>query len=193
MKRCRYSKCRAKFEPKFRSTEECCSTEHAIAYARESTPKRREIVQRRIANAERRERREKLKRLPDYIAAAQSEFNRFIRERDFSDGCISCHMPFNYSGQWHAGHYRTTAAASQLRFNEDNVNKQCSQCNARKSGNVVEYRIRLVHKIGVARVEALENDNRTVKWDRFVLIGIRKEYAAKWKALRAARESRQAA
>lgn len=34
-----------------------------------------------------------------------------------------------------------------------------------KSGNVVEYRIRLAQKIGQDRVEALEHDNQTRTFD----------------------------
>jgi len=37
------------------------------------------------------------------------------------------------------------------------VNKQCSNnCNVNKSGNVLEYRLRLIDKIGIERVNYLE-------------------------------------
>lgn len=121
---------------------------------------------------------------------AQREVNKFVRERDRFEGCISCHMPASYEGPWHAGHYRTTAAAGHLRFDERNIHKQCSQCNEHKSGNLVEYRKRLVEKYGEAAVEALENDNRVHHWARDELTEIRKTYHAKWRALVAAREGR---
>ena len=41
-----------------------------------------------------------------------------------------------------------------------NVAASCSQCNNHKSGNVVEYRIELVRRIGEERVQALENSYR---------------------------------
>lgn len=118
---------------------------------------------------------------------AQREVNRYVRERDRGLPCISCDVPVNYDGQWTAGHYRTTAAAPHLRFNLDNLAKQCGQCNYHKSGNIPAFRIGLIARIGLARVEALENDNSTKKWERDELIAIRKEYLGKWKALRAVR------
>jgi hypothetical protein len=99
----------------------------------------------------------KLKTLTDWKNDAQAIFNRFIRIRD-GKLCISCQTT-NPNIQYAAGHYRTTKAASQLRFNEDNVHAQCNnQCNSQLSGNILEYRINLIKKIGLERVEALENN-----------------------------------
>jgi hypothetical protein len=199
MKKCRYSQCRVPFEPRFRSTEECCSTEHAIAWARESSPERLERQKKRATARERSELRrdkanglEKLKSISKLLAEAQREFNRWVLQRDYGLGCVSCDVGSNYSGQWTAGHFRTTAAAPHLRFHPDNAWRQCGQCNFHKSGNLGEYRIRLVAKIGVERVEALENDNRASKWFRDEVVEIRKEFTAKWRALRTARESKAA-
>lgn len=149
----------------------------------------RSAASKRVAIAEKRETREKLKTIGKLLQEAQREFNRWILQRDRGEGCISCDAPVNYQGQWNAGHYRTTAAAGHLRFNPDNVWRQCGQCNHHKSGNLVEYRIRLVAKIGAARVELLEDDNRTVKWDRDELVALRREYLSKWKELKAQREA----
>lgn len=97
-------------------------------------------------------------------AKAQKAFNEFIRLRDAHLGCISCDKPADWFGQWAAGHYKTVGARSDLRFNEDNVHKQCNRdCNKGKSGNVGMYRIRLIQKIGIERVDALEADIETPK------------------------------
>ena len=41
-----------------------------------------------------------------------------------------------------------------------NVHSQCNHhCNMKLSGNIVNYRPALIKKIGLAAVEALENDN----------------------------------
>lgn len=199
MKRCRYSACRVPFEPRFRSTEVCCSDAHAIEYARESSPERRERQRQQIDRHQRRETRlekiavrERLKSIGKLLQEAQREFNRWVLQRDIAEGCISCDVGRNYDGQWTAGHYRTTAAATHLRFNPDNVWKQCGQCNHHKSGNVVEYRIRLVAKIGATRVEALENDSRSTKWSRDELVAMRRKFCADWRTLRAARDARAA-
>lgn len=198
MKRCRYSQCREKFEPRFRTTEVCCSDEHAVLYARESSPERKERQRRQVARAAKREYRARTKKLSKFVQEAQAQFNKFIRERDEGKPCICCGrfpkmQDAGLRGHvWDAGHYRSTGAASHLRFNEDNCHRQMATCNRDRSGNAVEYRARLIERIGLARVELLEDDNRTVKWERDELIAIRKEYAAKWRALRAAREARAA-
>ena len=85
---------------------------------------------------------------------AQSEFNKFIRIRDKNDPCISCGR--FHSGQYHAGHYRTVGANPELRFNPNNCHKQCSACNNHLSGNLVNYRIGLISKMGIKEVENLE-------------------------------------
>ena len=89
------------------------------------------------------------------LKCAQQAFNAFIRERDKLLGCISCDKDVNWSGQWHAGHYKTTKARPDIRFNEDNCHKQCSVCNNHLSGNIGEYTPRLIERIGHDRFLAL--------------------------------------
>jgi hypothetical protein len=55
-----------------------------------------------------------------------------------------------------AGHYMSVGSTPELRFNEDNVHKQCERCNSYFSGNLVNYRRELINRIGVERVEFLE-------------------------------------
>ena len=86
---------------------------------------------------------------------AQSAFNAFIRERDKLLGCVSCEKTNQWEGQWHAGHYKTTKARPDIRFNEDNCHKQCSVCNNFLSGNVGEYTPSLIEKIGHDKFLAL--------------------------------------
>ena len=96
------------------------------------------------------------------LSLAQKAFNEFIRLRDKADSCISCGR--YHDGQNHAGHYRSVGAAPHLRFNQFNVHLQCAPCNNHKSGNSIEYRIRLVKKIGVEKVEWIESQNTPKKW-----------------------------
>ena len=82
--------------------------------------------------------------------------------------CISCDATGDHDGlggYWDAGHYRSRGAAKHLSFNLWNCAKQCSRCNRYLSGNVVEYRKRLITRIGSERVDKLENNNDTVKHD----------------------------
>lgn len=55
-------------------------------------------------------------------------------------------------------------AAGQLRFDLRNIHKQCSACNSKQSGNIVEYRINLIARIGEQAVLDLESDHRTHRW-----------------------------
>ena len=131
--------------------------------------------------------RESLKTIPQLIAEAQKEFNAFIRERDRLAGhpCISSGRPLDWSGNGvDAGHYRSTGAASHLRFDERNVHAQSKHDNQYKAGNVVEYRLNLIKRIGLEAVEALEADNDPVKWDRDTLRQIKTIYRAKFRALK---------
>jgi hypothetical protein len=131
--------------------------------------------------------RESLKTIPQLIAEAQKEFNAYIRERDRLAGhpCISSGRPLDWSGNAvDAGHYRSTGAAPHLRFDEDNCHAQSKHDNQYLSGNAVDYRLNLIKRIGLERVERLENSNETVKWDRETLRQIKVIYRAKTRALR---------
>ncbi|MCK3657243.1 NinG recombination protein [Pasteurellaceae bacterium Pebbles2] len=150
LKKCKI--CRAEFSPR-NSLQKCCSPACAL-----------ELVKEQKAKAERKElkaRKAKLKSRRDWVKDAQDVFNKFIRLRDKDLPCISCGR--YHQGQWHAGHYRSVGAAPELRFCELNVHKQCQPCNNHKSGNVIEYRINLIKKIGADKVEWLERQDHEAK------------------------------
>jgi len=145
--------CKAKFTP-FNSMAVACSPKCALEYAKTS---RHKAFKHNLA-----QRRAKLKTKADWLKEAQIAFNAFVRIRDHNLPCISCQR--YHQGQYHAGHYRTTKAASQLRFNLFNVFRQCAPCNSHLSGNIVEYRINLMKRIGAERLESLENDCREARF-----------------------------
>jgi len=131
-------------------------------------------------------RKEKLKRIPDYIKEAQIAFNQYIRKRDQLAGqtCVSSGKALDWSGNAvDAGHYRSTGAASHLRFNEDNCHAQSKHDNQYLSGNAVDYRINLIARIGLERVEALESNNEVHRWTADELKAIKATYKAKLKEL----------
>lgn len=188
MKRSLCPHCRKRLEPHQRIHKECID-----GYADAQAAK----AQRRIAKqvkaekkaeiASTRRRKEAIKTIPQLIAEAQREFNAFIRLRDQIAGhdCISSGRPLDWSGNGvDAGHYRSTGAASHLRFNEDNCHAQAKQENRWLAGNAADYRVGLIARIGVARVEALESNNEVKKWTRQELIDIRNQYRAKLRALK---------
>ncbi len=127
---------------KDRPLQNCCTPK--CAYERS-----RKLTQAKIDKEEKAEIKEKKESLlthSDYIQLFQKVFNQYIRLRDKNEPCISCGCLT--SNKWDAGHlYPTTYQF--LRFNEWNVNKQCSfNCNMKRSGNAAEYRPRLEAKIG---------------------------------------------
>jgi hypothetical protein len=133
-----------------------------------------------------RERKKALETIPELLKEAQREFNSFIRARDRAAGlpCISSGRPLDWSGNAvDAGHYRSVGAAPHLRFDERNCHAQSKHDNQYRAGNVVEYRINLVKRIGLEAVEALEADNRVHKWTREELREIAAHYRMRRKEL----------
>ena len=159
-----------------------CSPKCAIAHSKTLQVKR-ERLEAKQAKAETREKLAKIKPLKAYADEAQATFNAWVRERDSQEPCISCGTLKDV--QYCAGHFRTRGAAGHLRFNEDNVHKQCNQyCNLQLSGNLLMYRENLIKKIGIERYEALMNNNQTHKWTKEELIEIKQVYKAKLKQLK---------
>lgn len=112
---------------------------------------------------------------PYQMALAQKAFNAFIRERDKGQPCISCGTTADV--QYAAGHWKSRGSSPHLRFNQFNVNLQCNRyCNLGQSGNVGEYRIGLINKFGIKKVEWLESQNVPVKWSINEIRAIKQYY-----------------
>jgi hypothetical protein len=159
-----------------------CSPKCAGRYVKEQ--KKAEIATTRARKAA-------LKTIPQLIKEAQAAFNSYVRTRDAEKPCICCGR-FPVSDAWHTwdcGHYRSTGSASHLRFHEDNAHRQLVICNRHGAGRAVDYRIGLIQRIGLERVEALEADNRIHKWSRDELVAVKDYYRTKLKALLAQQEA----
>ncbi len=126
-------------------------------------------------------RKQALKTRQEWLREAQKEFNKYIRMRDHAEPCISCGR--FHAGSYDAGHYRSVGAQPALRFDENNVHKQCVPCNQHRGGNIVEYRIRLLLKIGQVAVEWLEMEHPPMKLDIPAIQSIKMKYMRKWKQL----------
>jgi hypothetical protein len=101
--------------------------------------------------------------LSDYIKLAQQVFNKYINLRDNGLPCISCDKPIN--GRINASHYFNANNHWNVRFNEFNVHSSCITCNQYLSGNLIEYRSRLINKIGIEQLTLLEAEaNKTRKF-----------------------------
>jgi hypothetical protein len=157
-----------------------CGYEHAAQWAKSSLDKRKakEKVEARKID---REKLKSLKTRSEWLKELQTIFNKFIRLRDKSLPCVSCGR--FHQGQWHAGHYLSVGAHPELRFNELNVWRQCQPCNAHLSGNLINYRVELIKRIGLAEVERLEGPQLPLKLTIPEIQELIKTYKAKCKEL----------
>ena len=116
--------------------------------------------------AEHIERKQSLKTRSDYVKEAQTAFNRYVRIRDAKRGCISCgSMPEQkLGGTMDCGHYRSRGSAPHLKFDLRNTAGQCVKCNRYQSGAVTDFRIGLIRRWDIDRIEDLEADNCSRKF-----------------------------
>ena len=128
--------------------------------------------------------RERLKSRADWAREAQQAFNAYIRARDRYLACISWGR--HHDGQCHAGHYLSRGSRPELAYHPDNCHKQCAPCNTHLSGNLVLYRVNLIERIGLDRVEWLEGPHAPLKLPSEALKSLRDEYRAKAKAIKKA-------
>ena len=190
-KKCKAPGCGQRFKPSM-STQKVCSIACAKAMAKD--PKLQKVAAKAITKQARQdlqERREKLKTRREHMAEAQTAFNAYIRKRDAGLPCISCDSnPSDYDlitgSRWDAGHYRSVGACPELRFEPLNVHRQCVKCNRNLSGNAIEYRIRLVKRIGADQVEWLEGPHKPQRLTIEDLQAIKALYRQKLKDLRRA-------
>lgn len=181
-KKCRSPECRKSFQPR-NSMQVVCSPKCGLALATIQR-KKKEAQLSREDRKNTRERREKLKSRADYIREAQTEVNAYVRLRDAHLGCVSCDKPATWQGQWHASHFRSVGSSPHLRFDMRNIHKACSVCNNHLSGNIHGYRPKLIERIGLEAVEALECDQAPRHYTVDDLKAIAKDYRAKVRELK---------
>ncbi|WOQ79117.1 recombination protein NinG [Proteus mirabilis] len=191
LRRRRCKICREWFIPK-QSFQNWCSPEHGFELSEQRRNKDREKALAKLKKEKQKKEREEkdklksrklaVKPLSYFTKQAQTAFNAFIRERDKDEPCISCGC--FHEGQYHAGHYRTTGANPELRFDEDNCHKQCAPCNNHLSGNIENYTPRLIEKIGQERFDRLMGSHELPKWKREDYERIRDHYRVKLKELK---------
>ena len=176
--------CKSEFTPWSTTQKTCPDWQCGLAFSRQQKADkeaREARVREKAERADIRERKAALKPIRHWEDLTQTPCNAFIVARDRDLPCISCGTWDTV--QWQAGHYRSRGKASHLRYDPDNIHKQCHHCNVALSGNQIQYRIRLVHKIGISRVEALENSNEPRRFTREELQAIRAGYRAKLREL----------
>lgn len=162
-KKCRH--CKTEFQPR-NSLQVACSIPCGIEVTRTKQAKveaRRERSLEALKRKQHRDDKERIMRRSEWLALAQVAFNKFIRLRDKGKPCISCGTT-DPNLQYAAGHYRTVGSCPELRYTELNCHSQCNKnCNLHKSGNIVEYRINLVKRIGIEAVQEIEGPHEPLR------------------------------
>jgi hypothetical protein len=142
-----------------------CSMEHLIEFSRSDAGKK---IAQKAHRKQAAEQKERLKTRSDRMRDAQAAFNRYIRARDRGKPCICCGRSqgdLKHGGAVDAGHYHSRGSAPGLKFNLFNCHSQLAYCNRYLSGNAIGYRAGLIDRIGLERVERLEQENSPRRFD----------------------------
>lgn len=179
-KKCAWNKCGKQFTPERNFQKTCFNTICAYGYVNQQ----KELKEKKDWNKEKEVIKTKLKSYGEHLKELEKIFNEFIRLRDKDNTCISCGTTKDV--QYHAGHYYSVGAYPNLRFNEDNVHKQCGMsCNKQRHGNIIEYTPKLIQKIGIQRFEKLaELKNQELKLTIPEILELKIEYKLKIKQLK---------
>lgn len=94
------------------------------------------------------------------IVKLDKVFSLYIRLRD-KGKCFTCGVVKDYR-EMDAGHF-ISRRHNITRWNEQNVQAQCTYCNRFQHGNLAEYTVRLQNKYGIEAVRKLLAQKRITK------------------------------
>ena len=148
MRTCKAKNCNKKFDPRG-TTQIVCSIECAREYQLhlQLKKKHQEGVDRRRKI---KVMKEKIKTLSDHKKELQVLVNKYVQIRDKGKDCVSCDKP-DTGEKRDAGHFWSQGGNPSVRFDLDNIHVQCVRCNRDLHGNLLEYRPRLIKRIGTGR------------------------------------------
>jgi len=178
MARCKY--CKSKFEVKH-FNRKFCYEDNCIQMATKDILKTSNEVKRKEWAKRKAKKKESLKTKQTYVKELQVIFNRFIRLRDKDEPCISCGKKLGV--KYDAGHYRSAGGSPELRFEENNVHAQCVYCNQHLHGNLINYRLGLINRYGLAVVDWLEIQHEPKHYSIDELKELKEYYKQKIKEL----------
>ena len=163
--------CKNEFTPIYTTAQSTCSLSCAIEQTaqkkNQAWKERKKIL------------KDELTTVQDLMKLAQQVFNKYIRLRDQSKNCISCGQK---PKKENAGHFYSAGTHTSVRFDERNVHLQCEHCNTFLSGNLLNYREKLLIKLGFEEFERLSVDAmKTRKYTREELKEIIELYKQKIK------------
>jgi len=160
---------------KFSSFQATCRNIKCAIKKAQADREKKELKERRKSKRELKEGRLALRTIAGWCHDARKNgFNPWVRLRDRNDGCIVCGSMVK--SMYHAGHFMAVGGRPELQFHPDNCHKQCSGCNCSITSVASKYRANLVKKIGLSRVEYLENYHSTIRWTIEEITEIRTHY-----------------
>jgi hypothetical protein len=141
--------CKEKFEPIKFLQKYCLKDECVRVWVESEKEKQWKVKKQKMKND--------LETIQELIKATQIIFNKYIRLRDKGQVCISCQKKLK-EGNVDAGHMWSAGGHSNLRFNEFNVNAQCSRpCNKDKAGDINNYRLGFVERYGIEKLNEIDS------------------------------------
>jgi hypothetical protein len=157
MKKCK--NCSERFEPRFSTLERYCwnpqcKTIEALEKLEKLKKAEIKIDKKRLDKI-----KNSLVTSSELKKKVQTVFNAYIRQRDKNRPCISCGRKLQ--SKYDAGHFYSVGNYPALRYHEDNCHAQCVECNHHKGGNLHEYKIGLVQRIGEQKVNELAEIRNT--------------------------------
>lgn len=160
-----------------------CCVSCAIAFS-DSAREKKKAKDHALERAQHAKAKEAVKTRAQHLKEAQAAFNAVIRERDKDLPCISCGR--YHEGKYDAGHYRSVGSSPELRFEPLNCWRQCVPCNRHKSGNAIDYRINLVKRIGLDKVEWLEGKHEPKRYTIEDVKALKAQFRAELRAMQSA-------
>jgi len=152
--------CGERFTPVRSTLERYCLKKECVAAWIDKAKTYTKRKEKKDWKVQKKKMKESLKTKSEWVKETQVVFNSYIRQRDVNQPCISCGSKL--TGKFDAGHYFPAGSYPMLRFEEDNCHGQCVHCNQHRHGNLPEYKIGLIGRIGQARFDLLEK-NRLIE------------------------------
>jgi hypothetical protein len=182
MKKCK--NCKKPFKPRFSSLERFCwELECKTIEAMEKVSK---IKSMRVKNQKRelKKKKESLETIREMMKRVQKIVNLYVRTRDAGKECCSCDKILK--GKFDAGHFWNSNNHKNVTFDaERNIWGQCVKCNRWGHGSLLQYREKLLQRIGPEKFSQLEEDARvTRRFTKSQLQEILDEYKGKLKKLK---------
>ena len=177
MKKCKY--CKKEFKPRFSTLERVCwevpckVQEAMVIVAKNRSIKAKKSQERlKVMKAD-------LETVQSLTKKAQVVFNKYVRLRDAGKPCISCGKILG--GKYDAGHYFSSGGHKAVTFDERNCHGQCVYCNQHLHGNLLNYQIGIVQRIGEELFDLQAIAHQTRKFTKAELYEIIEIYKQKIK------------